>query len=738
MEPAIRQTGFGDVEALAETLPHEAGEAAIGDDPLLACLAFVARALGKPFSRAGVLSALPLRNDRLTVDLLPRAAARLGLNARLVQRRLRSVPGLVVPYIVLFESGDAAVVVRKQRRGRKLTVVFPAVSEERRTISGGALEHEASGYLFYIAADVAGTDRPEEREAGRRKGHWFWPAVRRFWPSWMQIVVAALVINVLGLALPLFLMNVYDPVIPNLAIPTLWVLATGVVVALFFDFLLKQLRAVVLDRTGRRVDMSVAASLFEHALGISMAERSASSGAVANQIREFESVRDFFTSSSIIALTDLLFIGVFIAVLWLIVGPLAYVPLVAVPLVLFATLLIQIPLACAVDLTQAQASRRHGILVEGLIGVETIKAVAGEGVMQRRWEDAVAGAARANSTTRFWSSTAVYFTGFVQQSVSVVMIVWGVFLVAEGEISIGGLIAANILAGRVLAPLGNIAMTLVRAQQAFASMRGITRFMSLGREGDGAVADGRRVTAGEIEFRDVTFAYPGGSADALKGVSFRIAAGERVGVIGPIGSGKTTMGKLIAGLYHADRGAVLADGVNVQRYAPADLRAGVCYVAQDTELFAGTVRDNIVLGKPEASEEEIARAVRVAGVDAFTDSHPLGLGLPVGERGRGLSGGQRQAVGLARMLLRRPRVLFLDEPASAMDMSTEADLVRNLQSPRAGVETLIVCTHRTSLLELADRLLVLDGGRIVADGPKAAVLKALRGDGRKRGGTNEQ
>ena len=696
------------------------------EDHLLACLEYVARGFGKPFSRASVMSGLPLGGDILTVDLLPRAAERVGLNARLVRRKVRQVPAIVAPFIVLLDSGDACVVVAKRAGGKQLTVVFPSYSNDARSVKTADLEAEATGYLFYLTPELRSGDllRPHGSRTDQDK-HWFWPAVRRFWPSWVQIVIAALVINLLGLALPLFVMNVYDRVIPNLAIPTLWALAAGVVIALMFDFLLKQLRAHILDRTGRRVDMKVAASLFEHALAVSMAERSGPAGAIANQIREFESVRDFFTSSSIVAITDFLFIGVFILVLLAIVGPIAYVPLLAVPVVLIATLLIQIPLSRAVRSTQVQASQRHSILVEGLVGTETIKAVSGEGVMQRRWEDAIAATARANSKVKFWSSSAVMFTASVQQAVSVIIIVWGVFLVSDSVITIGGLIAANILAGRVLAPLGNIAMTLARAQQAFSAMRDLNVFMRLKTDRNGEIAHGRTVEHGKVEFKDVCFSYPGSQTEVLRDVSFKIHPGERVGLIGRVGSGKTTIGKLLAGLYSPQRGTVLMDDIDARGFEAADLRAGVGFVSQEPELFMGTLRENLTLGRPTATEHEIAVAMRVAGADEIAAAHPLGLGMPIGERGSGLSGGQRQAVALARMLIRMPRVLFLDEPSSAMDTVTEAALIEHLEAESYRGQTFLICTHRSSFLKLVDRLLVVEGGRIVADGPKDDVLRAL-------------
>ncbi len=698
------------------------------DDPLLSCLEYVSGHYGKPFSAEAALNGLPLRDGNLSADLLIRASERLGFKAQLLKRKVSRVPALVAPFVVLLNDGTACVVLRKTNRGRKLQVVFPSISKARKNFKTSELEKNASGYVFYISpADLDSTEDalPAAREVQR--GHWFWASARKFWPSWIQILLAALAINMLGLAVPLFVMNVYDRVIPNLAIPTLWALASGVVIALLLDFLLKQLRAMVLDQTGRRVDMKVASTLFEHAMDLKMSARRGPAGFVANQIREFETVRDFFTSSSFVAVTDLLFIGLFIFVLWMIVGPIAFVALGAVPLVIIATLIIQAPLGRLVKKSHAELARRHSILVEGLVGIEAIKAVGGEGVMQQRWESAVAATARANSWTRVWSSLAIYFTATVQQAVSVVMIVWGVYLVATGDITIGGLIAANILAGRVLAPLGNISQTLVRAQQAFTAMRGLNSFMDLPAERGNALQGGEKVRRGEAEFQNVSFAYPDASGNALSDVSFKITAGERVGIIGRVGSGKTTIGKLLAGFFEPDEGTILVDEAEIRRYHPADLRAGVGYLAQDPELFGGSIRDNIILGQPNVTEQQVAAAVHMAGVDVFTAAHPEGLSREVGERGRALSGGQRQAITLARMLIRKPRILFLDEPSNSMDTTTEGVLIERLMSLRETGQTLIVCTHRHSMLRLVDRLIVIDNGTIVTDGPTQEVLDRLKG-----------
>lgn len=696
-------------------------------DPLLSCLEYIATSIPQPFSRSGAVIGLPLKNGCLSIDLLSRAATRMGLSARVVKRKVVRAPTIVVPFIVLFDNGDAAVVVEKDVRNKSFKVVFPANSNEIREVSYKWLAGKSSGHLVYISAASSGVSKPDASTKTTATGHWFWATVLQYWPSWLQIIIAALLVNLLGLATPLFVMSVYDRVIPNLAIPTLWALAAGVTIALGFDFILKFVRALVLDSTGRRVDMKVASNLFEHALGISMKDRQTTAGATANQIREFETVRDFFTSSSIIATTDLVFIGIFIFVMWLIVGPIAFVPLFAVPIVLLSAILIQIPLARSVSRTQMQTSRRQSILVESLIGIESIKAASSEGVMQKKWEDAIAATARANSSTRLWSSLALYFTGSVQQGVGVVVIVWGVFLVASGDITVGGLIASNILAGRVLAPLGNIAMTITRAQQAFGAMRDLGSFMSLPSERRSTVATGKRVQSGKVEFRNASFSYSNAPSSALSNISIVIQPGERVGIIGRVGSGKTTMAKLMAGFYEVDEGFVLVGDVDTRAYEISDLRQAVCLVTQEPELFSGTLRENILMAKPTASEEEISEVTRIAGVDNFAAAHPLGLAMSIGERGRGLSGGQRQAVALARILLKDScKVLFLDEPSSAMDTTSETQLVNNLDGWLGKDRTLIVCTHRGSFLNLVDRLIIIDAGQVVADGPKNDVLKELQ------------
>ncbi|MFN0262803.1 type I secretion system permease/ATPase [Tepidamorphus sp. 3E244] len=702
-------------------------------DPLLDCLAFVARRFGMPFSPAGALSGLPLENGRLDEASFPRAAARFGFSARTVARSIYKIPDMVLPAIVLLQDGEACVVTAFDKRRRRAKVYYPENGERERTVDVKKLAAATIGAVIYITPESAphGESFYTDTDPAQRRGHWFFAPVRQAWGSWLQVVFAALMVNLLGLAVPFFIMNVYDRVIPNLAIPTLFALSGGVVIALVFDLLLRQVRASVLDRAGRRLDMGLAAHLFDNLMRLRMSEHRAGAGVLASQVREFDTVREVFTSQTVIAITDFLFIGIFVFAIWTIVGPIAWVPILAIPVVLVLTLLIRIPLARAIALTQDESNRRHGVLVESLTGVEAIRAANAEGVMQRRWEDAVAGSARAGASIRMWSALVMHLTTLVQQSVGILIIVWGVFLVADGEITVGALIATNILAGRVLGPLANIAMTLVRAQQGLSALRSLNKVMKLPTENAGR-AQARQDGDTAVELRDVAFAYPGAAAPALRDLNLKIQPGERMAIIGRIGSGKSTIGKLFCGFYEPTEGSVIVGGSDTRAHNPADLRSIVGYVGQSAELFSGTLRDNIVMGRPQASDEEIANVVQLTGIDRFSSAHPLGLMMPIGERGLGLSGGQKQAVAMARVLIRDPAVLFLDEPSSALDTSAEQALVNELKKIADTGRTLIVCTHSGALLSIVDRVVLLEQGKIVADGPRDEVIALLRDQAAKR------
>ncbi len=718
-----------DDEATAEDAVAGAGPV----DPLLDCLDHVARHFGIAFSKGGALTGLPLDDGSLDARTFVRAAERFGIRAKLVSRPVERIAPMLLPVVLLLHDGDACIVSALDPAAGTAKVFHPRADPAVAWVPLDKLARAASGRLFLVTPQESPTAQGfyETTHDSGRRGHWFMGPVLRAWPTWIQVVFAALMVNLLGLAVPFFIMNVYDRVIPNLAVSTLVALSSGVAIALLFELILRHLRAVVLDRAGKRIDMGLAAQLFDRIVRLRMGEQRLGTGVTAAQVREFETVREVFTSQTVIALTDFAFIGIFVFAIWTIVGPIAWIPIVAVPVVLVLTILIRIPLARAVAVTQREANRRHGVLVESLAGIEAIRAANAEGTMQRKWEDAVAASSRASAAIRFWSSLVLHLSTLVQQSVGVLIIIWGVFLIGDGKITVGALIATNILASRVLAPLTSIAMTLVRVQQAVSALKTLNALMKLPVEaserGQGLAED-----HGTIEFRNVSFTYPGAVRPAVQDIAFTIEPGERVGIIGRIGSGKTTLGKLLAGFYEADTGSIIVAGSDTRAHNPADLRARVGYVGQSPELFSGTVRDNIVMGRGQASDDDVARVVRLTGIDTFTAEHPLGLMMPVGERGEGLSGGQRQAVALARVMIRQPSALFLDEPSAALDFAAEQALAQELAGITDGARTLIVCTHSGAMLSVVDRLILIDQGKVIADGPREKVLALLNEKAAKR------
>ncbi|WP_299506335.1 type I secretion system permease/ATPase [uncultured Roseobacter sp.] len=700
-----------------------------------ALIRWMAEAFDRPFSEAATRSRIPQDASLSDAHHLARALETIGLKSRVVLRDPAAVDAIALPFIAWRKSGDPIVIQGFGNKGKVAQIVDPVDGPLSQEITLRQLRKDIRPDLMLVTRsdDRAGAMlSPATAMESAQKPHWFWGAVQANWGNWAQVLVAALLLNLMSLALPLFVMNVYDKVIPNLAYVTLWTLAIGVGIALLLDLVMRTLRANILESIGRRVDLKVAATLFRQAMDTTLLNRPGGAAGIASTIRDFEVVREFFASATFVALIDLLFIGIFVAALFFIVGPIALVPLFAVPVVLVIAIAAQLPIGRSAGRAQQMATKRHVVLVESLSGIETIKSLNAEPLMQREWETAVAASSQINGRTKFWSNVATNGTMLVQQLVSVLIIVWGVFLVSDGVITIGGLIAANILAGRVLAPLGTIAQTIFRAQYAFKSLGALNRFMALPVEQGPAIKSDARVSAGAITVDAVTLSYPETQKPALDRLSFDVKPGDAVALLGRVGSGKTTTGKLLAGLIQPDSGSVLIDGIALTQYEPAELRRGIGYLPQSPELFTGTLRENLMIGNPSASDEDIARALYFAAMDEFLAEAPEGLDMFIGEQGRRLSGGQRQGVALARLLLRQPKTLFLDEPTNAMDQRMQTQIIARLEELNLTGTGLIVCTHRQSLAAMARRLIVMDQGRVVLDGPRDDVLTKLRTMGAAR------
>jgi ATP-binding cassette subfamily C protein LapB len=700
----------------------------LGDDPLTASLTYLAAYHGRAVSREALLGGLPILDGRLSVALYDRAARRAGLETEAIKRDVLDIPALVLPAVLIMKDGSALILLGIDPANKSAKVLDPLVKPDKpHTRQIRAINAEYTGYAFLIRAAVEADARTVAAGDLPRK-HWFWSVVKVHWRSYGHIALGAFLINVLALATPLFIMSVYDRVIPNGAIPSLVALSIGMGLAIAFDFVLRMVRSRMIDVTGKTVDVVLAANIFEHVMAVKMAQRPSSVGIIANQLRDFDSVREFFTSGSVVSATDLIFAVLFVGVLFMIAGPLAWIPLVMLPIMITLGLVVQRPLDRAMKRMQAESAARHGVLVESLSGLETVRATGAEARMQTAWERSVAATARSGEDVHFWSSIALTSANSAQQITSLLLVIIGVFLILDGHLTVGALVAANMLAGRVLAPIAGIAAVITRGTQTLSALKSIDRIMSLERERSPQRAYvARKIDEGRIAFENVSFSYPNSSSKALEKVSFKIEGGERIGIIGRVGSGKTTVGRLLLGFYEAQEGRILIDGVDSRQYDPSDLRAGIGFAMQDTDLFFGKLRDNIALGKPESTDEEVLVAARLSGVESFIAGHPMGYDMPISEGGRSLSGGQKQAIGLARVLIRKPRVLFLDEPTAHFDIRSEGEFLERLKAIRGDRMTIIISTHRLSLLSMVDRLLLFDNGRLVADGPRDKVLAILQG-----------
>ncbi|MGI9489439.1 MAG: type I secretion system permease/ATPase [Geminicoccaceae bacterium] len=716
--PGCEEIGEGPVDPTWAMPRHVAA----AGDPLLACLVQLAACLERPRSAEALVAGLPLEDGCLTPGLAVRAFEQAGFVAGLAKRSLNDVGDPLLPCILFLRSKKACLLLA--REGDEAVIALPEIGRGEVRIDMAALDADHTGHVLF-AKLARSVDLPAvaASEAGAR--NWFWGTIAEAWPTYIEVALAALMINLFALASPLFVMNVYDRVVPNQAIETLWALSLGVVTVFLFDFVLRTLRGYFVDTVGKAADVKLASRIFAQVLGIKMAAKPGSAGAFANNLREFETLRDFFTSATLVAVIDLPFILLFVAIVWLIGGPIAIVPAVAIPVVLIIGLLVQLPLRRVTKATFREAARKHGLLIESISGLETIRASVAEGRIQRLWEDAVDATATSTTKARFFATIGINAASLAQNLTTVGIVIYGVHRIGEGVLTVGALVACTIIAGRAMAPLGQVAGILTRYHQARAAYHALTDLMALPveRPADKQFLH-RPVIEGRVTFSDVSFSYPGEKIKALDGVSLTIEAGERVALIGRVGSGKTTIEKLLLGLYEPDEGAVLLDGTDLRQIDPVDLRRHIGAVMQDITLFQGTLRDNITLGAGHVDDDRVLEAAGLSGVDAFAARHPLGYDVEVGERGAHLSGGQRQAVAVARALLQDPPILLFDEPTSAMDNSAENRLKRHLEAILPG-KTLILVTHRTSLLTLVDRLLVMDGGKVVADGPKEEILSAL-------------
>ncbi len=688
-------------------------------DPLVECVLELARRLGPPLDVTR-LEYLPRDGaGRLPGHQAEAALEVADLGFEPLMRRRLPANASDYPALVEFAPGEFAVALDAREGDVLLWRPFSGESWESRS----SLRSLPITRFLTVFGDL---DKQREDEApwhAKGRGHWFWGELRKELPAFTPVFVASTVINLLAVALPLFSMNVYDRVIPNRAQATLWVLAIGVGIAFALEFMLRRARTEVIDEVSRRLDLKLSQKIFSRLLAAPLDSKRGHTGALAARVSEYATVRDFFASTTIVLIVDVFFLFVFVGVIAIIAGWLAVVPLVIIAAMAIAGWVLQKRVVAAAQDAQADVGLQQTLLVESLTGMETLKSLGGEGGMIGRWRRLAEVGVHSQQRLKHINSLAIGLSQTFQQISTVSLVIGGYYLFAAGKITMGAIIAVVMLASRSLAPAGQIAFLLTRGRQAQETLASIERLF----EGEDERRRTSTLTLGRIvrptiRLESLSFRYPDTETSALDGLDLSIAPGEKVAVVGRVASGKSTLGRVLCGLYAPTDGSLLIDGVDSRQYRPQQLREAFRFVGQDAALFTGSVKDNLSLGRRDVTDEQLLAALRATGADQFLSRDAAGFDRAVGENGRRLSGGQRAFLSLARALVTPCELLFLDEPTGAMDAQTEQLFVERLSQSMTEGQTLVISTHRPALFAVCQRLIVLDNGRVVADGPIQDVI----------------
>jgi ATP-binding cassette subfamily C protein LapB len=707
-------------------------------DALLDCLVLFTKLYHKPFSAEALTAGLPIEPGAESPELFSinnakglfsRAAERAGLKSSLIKRPLSQISPLQLPMIVLLSNQSACILDRFSEDGSQVKIIMPAEEAIEQWVDIDVLADEYIGFGFMIKKAFEYSD-DNSRTLHLNQKHWFWSTIKLSAGVYKDVLYASLLINLFVLASPLFTMNVYDRVVPNNAIETLWVFAIGVSIVYIIDTFLKFTRTYLLESAAKKSDIIMSSIIFEKVLDLKMAHHPASVGSFSSNLKDFDSIRSFLTNATMAAVIDLPFAVIFLAVIAYIGGSIVLIPMVTMFFIIGYAYFIKKPLRASIESTHEASAKKSSILIETLNNIETLKTLGTLSQAQWKWEESTGEIAGKSLNSRMLSASIPTITQLLIQLNTVMIIVYGVYLIQAFELSMGGLIAIVILTGKTLSPMGQVASLMTNYEDTKTSYDTLNEIISQPSERpSGKKFVQRPDFSGHIEFADVTFSYPNTEVPALKNVSFIIKPGEHVAIIGRIGSGKSTINKLILGLYEPDSGQILIDGIDIKQIDPADLRKHLGYVSQDIMLFRGTVKDNITYRATHASDAAMIRAAQISGTSEFIKKHPKGYEMPIGERGQGLSGGQRQSIGIARAFLLNAPIMLLDEPSNAMDQVTEARLLENLSVNLKGTTSLIV-TQKMNLLKIVDRVIVMNEGKVFIDAPKEDALLKLQGGGK--------
>ncbi len=695
---------------------------ALTKESLLLCLEELCRLYKLPGALKTIESIYPKSAKPITLDKFVSIVKKINFSASVDELSLKALATQKLP-LIYFDKNNQASLLLAIENGKYH--IWEATLNQVSQITENVFKASYVKKCILIKPSTQHDGRVSFHDSVIKPSGWFWESLLKYKKVYIDVIVASLVVNILSIFSSLFSMNVYDRVIPNQAHETLWALAIGVFIAYIFDFLLRTLRSYFVDTANRKGDNEISAMLFERVMGLRLEHRPVSSGSMANTLKEFDSLRDFFTSATLLSIVDLPFVLIFILVIGWIGGYLFLVPLLAIPLIILSGLIFQPALERAMNLNLTEASQKHGLLIESISNLEAIKSLSTEGYFQNKWESILEASSASSFRSKFLATIIINLTSFIQQVAYVLIIVIGVYLIEKNALTMGGLVACTILASRAMAPLAQISSLLIRFQTASHALRGLNQLIASEQERPSNKKFLHRPSFdGGIQFDKVTFNYPGQNAHSLDSISFDIKPGDKVAILGRVGSGKTTLLKLILGLYKPQSGSVLIDGIDQNQIDPIDLRSNIGYVDQDSKLFYGTLRENIAIVKPDATDAMILAVAKIAGVEDFTKLHPLGYEMKIGEGGHGLSGGQRQAIAIARALLLNPQIILMDEPTSGMDSVAENLFIKNMHT-FLKQRTLLFVTHKSSMMSMIDKIILMDAGKVVAFGPRDEVLKKL-------------
>ena len=696
------------------------------EDTLLESLLFLAKYHKRNTSAESLITGLAIYNSLMTPSMFEKSAKRIGLITKAVSRKIPQIDNLALPSVMLLNNNKACVVLNIDMEKNQAILMMPHVSSETQiTLSIEELEKLYTGNLFIIKPAYNFENRVDKDVDIEDSKRWFYRTMQKNISIYKLVIIAAILINIFVIFVPLFTMNVYDRVLPNKAIDTLWVLLSGIVFVLVFDFILKLIRAYFIEQAGKRADIRMSSKIFDQLLNIKLDAKPASTGMFVSRLQSFESVREFFTTATITAFVDLPFVIFFIIIIFYIGGPLGYVSLATMFIAITFSWFMQKPIKQTILNSAKEDQIKQTVLTETVTGLEIIKSVRAQNRMRTHWERSISQTSYYGNKSHYLAQIVNYFVGFISQLSGIIIVAGGVLLASDGTVTMGAIIAAMMLNSRVIGPVSQIAGMIIRLDRTMLSLNNIDEIMKMPVERErNQKYLSRPNLEGDIVFKDVNFAYKEQKFDVLKNINLTIKKGEKVGIIGKIGSGKSTLAKLLLNLYEPTKGSVLVDNTDIRQIDPVDLRRSIGYVPQEPFLFMGSIKDNITIGEQFATDEQILKAAKIAGVHDFLGKHEKGYDLIVGERGEGLSGGERQAVTLARAILSNPNILVLDEPTNMMDELSENVFKKKVQMIVED-KTVIIITHKPSLLSIVDRLIVIEDGKIIADGPKEKIVASF-------------